>query len=100
MICTYVNFDMVPQAAVDSRWIRGYRETSEEDVATVQARNRQWRLPQSRDGRRRGRDGWGRRDGRRFLHTTIAQSPEFSNSLWRVKGERRIENNLRGRSGN
>lgn len=34
-----------------------------------------------------------------FLHILITQSPEFSNFLWRFKGER-IEDNLRGRAGN
>lgn len=69
--------------------MREYGEASEEDVATVQAGNRQWKLPQSRDSRRRGRDGWEKRKGRRFLRTTITQSPEFSNPLedLRVKGD-------------
>lgn len=45
------------------------------------------------DGREEGRSG-------ACQHILISQSPEFSNSLWKFKGERRVENNLRGTARN
>lgn len=45
------------------------------------------------DGREEGRSG-------ALQHILISHSPEFSNSLWKFKGERRVENNLRGTARN
>lgn len=67
-------------------------------VATVQDEGGSHRVvirgvKEEMDGREEGRSG-------ALQHILISQAPEFSNSLWKFKGEKRVENNLRGTARN